>query len=352
VPWLVADDDYLLDLRRRYGPEADYLDGGMGCNGYAVSPWPYDPMLHPTAWVTSQSIDFLRRRDPTKPFLLVASYFHPHPPIVPPPAYLDLYRDVPLPPLPHGDWVGTEHAPNVSQRSHDHDSPKALDAAQADRARRGYYAQITFIDHQINRLMMALFEHGVLENTAVVFVSDHGDMLFDHELVAKMVPYQGSTGVPMIVRPPRNMQIAGGRVVDAPVELRDILPTLCDLAGIDTPEGIDGKSLMPFVRGETPAWRAYLHGEHAAGEWSNHYLTDGKQKYAWYSQTGYEQLFDLQNDPQECHDIAADQPETTAMWRARLVQELEGREEGYVQNGQLVTGRPASPILKEAGLKA
>ena len=97
-PHLVTEDDYLWDLRRKHGVDADYIDSGMGCNGYVVSPWPYDPMLHPTAWVTTQSIDFLRRRDPTKPFFLMASYHRPHPPLDPPPAYLDIYRDLSLPP--------------------------------------------------------------------------------------------------------------------------------------------------------------------------------------------------------------------------------------------------------------
>ena len=175
----------------------------MGCNGYVVSPWPYDLMLHPTAWVTTQSIDFLRRRDPSKPFFLMASYHRPHPPLDPPQAYLDIYRDVPLPPLARGDWVGGEGLPHVSQRTHSIDSPKMLDAAQIDRARRAYYAQCTFIDHQINRLIMALLEHHVFQDTAIVFVADHGDMLFDHDLEAKALPYEGSAAVPLIIRPPQ-----------------------------------------------------------------------------------------------------------------------------------------------------
>ena len=349
APNLVADDDYLPDLRRRHGVDADYIDSGIGCNGYAVTPWPYDPLLHPTAWVTTQSIDFLRRRDTTKSFFLMASYHRPHPPLDPPQAYLDIYRDVSLPPVPRGDWVGGIGLPHISQRGHFNDSPKALDAAQIDRARRAYYAQCTFIDHQFNRLIMALIEHGVYQNTAIVFVSDHGDMLYDHDLEAKSVPYQGSAGVPLLIKPPPSFGMNGRRVVDAPVELRDLLPTLCDLANVPIPGSVDGHSLMPFVRGEQPVWREYLHGEHEAGRWSNQWLTDGRMKYAWYSQTGREQLFDLVADPTECHDLAAEQPDTLALWRGRLIHELDGREEDYVHDGQLVT-RPAQSTLHEAGL--
>jgi arylsulfatase A-like enzyme len=345
-PHLVVEDDYLWDLQRRHGVDADYIDSGIGCNGYAVSPWPYDQMLHPTAWVTTQSIDFLRRRDPSKPFFLMTSYHRPHPPLDPPQAYLDIYRDVRLPRPARGDWDGGEGLPHISHRMHMIDSPKPRDAAQIDRARRAYYAQCTFIDHQINRLIMALIEHHVLADTAIVFVADHGDMLYDHELTAKALPYEGSARVPLIIRPRQGTQpLPGGSTVDAPVELRDILPTLCDLAGIPIPAGLDGHSLMPFVRGEQTAWRDWLHGEHEWGRFSNQWLTDGRAKYAWFSQTGREQLFDLAADPTECHDLAEERPDELAVWRARLVQELAGREEGYVQDGQLVVGRPATAVL-------
>jgi arylsulfatase A-like enzyme len=351
APHLITDDDYLHDLRQRHGPAADYIDSGMGCNGYVVSAWPYDIMLHPTAWVTTQSIDFLRRRDPRKPFFLMTSYHRPHPPLDPPQAYLDIYHDLPLPPRVKGDWDGRKGLPDPHILRASPESPCQLASeAQIDRARRGYYAQCTFIDHQINRLFTALIEHRLWHNTAIVFVSDHGEMLFDHGLVAKGLPYQQSAGVPLIIRPPMTMKLRGGQTFDQPVELRDILPTLCDLAGVPIPAGIDGMSVMPFLRGESPQWRGWVHGEHERFHQSNQWLTDGKMKYVWYSQTGAEQLFDLEHDPEERRDLYQERPEEVALWRSRLVQELAGREEGYVQDGRLVIGRPVSPLLKEAGL--
>jgi len=350
-PTLTTDDDYLHDLRQRHGPAADYIDTGMGCNGYAVSPWTYDLMLHPTAWVTTQSIDFLRRRDPRKPFFLVTSYHRPHPPLDPPQAYLEMYRDLPLPPRPRGDWVGAPGLPDPHHLRSSPESPCMLATeTQIDQARRAYYAQCTFIDHQINRLFTALIEHRLWHNTAIVFVSDHGEMLFDHGLVAKGLPYQASAGVPLIIRPPLTMRLRPGQVLSQPVELRDILPTLCDLAGLPIPAGVDGMSVLPLLRGEQPEWRGWIHGEHERQAYSNHWLTDGVMKYAWYSQSGAEQLFDLSQDPQECRDLSSERPAELALWRSRLVQELEGREEGYVQDGSLVVGRPAVPVLTSAGL--
>lgn len=349
-PTLIADDDYLADLRQKYGPAADYIDSGIGCNSYVVNPWPYDIMLHPTAWVTTQSIDFLRRRDPTKPFLLKVSYHRPHPPLDPPQAYFDIYKDMELPPLPKGDWVGRAGLPSTKNLRPTPDSPHLLSEPGIDRARRGYYAQCTFIDHQINRLIMALIEHRIWRNTAIVFTADHSEMLYDHGLVAKRLPYENSAGIPLIIRPPLNKAIPGGITIDKPVELRDILPTLCDIAGIPIPEEVDGVSVMPLIRGEQPEWRKWLHGEHEMGLLSNHWITDGKLKYSWYSQTGAEQLFDLVSDPQECHDLVEELPAELAKWRCHLIEELRGREEGFVQAGKLVVGRPVRPILKEAGL--
>ena len=344
-------DDYTPWLRERLGPEADYIDTGVGCNGYAARPWVYDEMLHPTSWVTTMGIDFLRRRDPTKPFFLMLSYHRPHPPLDPPEAFMQRYLTKPLPDPIMGDW-----APD-SLPVRGLDSPIPTDAAQRDYARRAYYAQISHIDYSLNRVFQALFENGELDNTAIVFTADHGEMLYDHNHVAKGYPFDSSARLPFILRLPH----AGSphhraRQADAPlrevnqvVELRDLLPTFCGLAGIDAPAHVDGRSILPLARGETGGWREHLHGEHFMNADSNQWLTDGREKYIWYSQSGRELLFDLEEDPTELHDLAAARPERVAFWRERLMSELDGREEGFVQNGALVSGMPQSPTLVDAG---
>ncbi len=338
-------DDYTPWLRERAGnAAADYIDSGIGCNGYAARAWPYDEMLHPSTWVTTQSIDFLRRRDPTKPFFLMSSYHRPHPPLDPPVYYLDHYRHKELSAPVIGDWA----ADQLPVRGLD--SPVPSSPAEIDLARRAYYAQITHIDHQLNRLFMALYEAGVLDNTVILFTADHGDMLYDHNLVAKSLPFDGSARLPFILRlPPRLREATGQKVVTDVVELRDLLPTFCDLAGITIPAQIDGKSVLPLCRGDNSGWRAHLHGEHVAGQESNQWLTDGHEKYIWFTQTGRELLFNLDDDPTELHNLAAAQPARAKQWRSQLIEELQGREEGFVQNNDLVVGRPQSPTLSDPG---
>jgi len=197
----------------------------------------------------------------------------------------------------------------------------------------------------------------VLDNTAIVFTSDHGEMLYDHNHIAKGYPFDSSARLPFILRLPKSADVhqAGRasqqvRQVDQVIELRDLLPTFCDLAGVAVPDHIDGRSILPLVRGETDGWRPYLHGEHFLHADSNQWLTDGREKYVWYSQSGRELLFNLANDPTELHDLSGESAARVAVWRERLIEELAGREEGFVQDGALVAGRPQRPTLTDAGV--
>ena len=133
------------------------------------------------------------------------------------------------------------------------------------------------------------------------------------------------------------------------------MPTLLDCAGLPIPESVEGKSLLPFVRGQSVnGWRQHVHGEHPYAPLSGgaaqsiHYVTDGHEKYVWFSGDGHEQLFDIDQDPQEIHDLAAggSHAKRVEHWRQVLIRELTGREEGYVADGKLVSGRPAHPSLK------
>jgi len=343
-------DDYLPWLREKLGAVyADHNDAGVGCNGYAAHPWPYHEMLHPSSWVATQGIEFLRRRDPSRPFFLNLSFHRPHPPCDPPASFLERFRDAALPPIVKGDWVDFD----LPQGSHD--SPVPSDPAQIDLVRRAYYAQIAHIDYQINRVIMALHERGVLDETAILFAADHGEMLYDHNLVAKGVPFDASARIPFVLRlPPGRARSEGatpGAFVDAPVELRDVFPTFCDIAGVESPEGLDGQSLLPLLGGDAAGWRDFLHGEFAGPpDKANQWLADGREKYVWFTQSGRELLFDLAEDPRELRDLSKARPERTALWRGRLVEELARRPEGFVKDGALVAGRPIVRQLAHAGI--
>lgn len=338
-------DDYLPWLRNQPGQDAhaDYADTGIECNSVVARPWDKPESLHPTTWVVSQAISWLYRRDPTAPFFLYLSFHRPHPPYDPPAWAFEQYLDTPPYEPAVGDWAGQfdEH-----RRDHQHNAHVAqMPPVVLHRARAGYYGHMAHIDGQVNRFTEALAEFELADDTYVCFVSDHGEMLGEHRLFRKGYPYEGSARIPFILSGP---DIAPGVHRDEVVELRDVMPTLLDCAGIRTPPEVEGKSVLPLARGEVvDSWRQVLHGEHVVLSQSLQWLTDGKQKYIWLSGSGGEQLFDLAADPLEMHDLSgnAERQDDLARWRSRLVLELEGRPEGYVAGGQLVAGRPPTTLL-------
>jgi arylsulfatase A-like enzyme len=246
-----------------------------------------------------------------------------------------------------GDWVGAFASLSDPHRPDASVGPVSPEALQ--RARAGYYGHMSHIDHQVNRFLGVLQEHRLHEATWICFTSDHGEMMGDHHFFRKSMPYEGSARIPMVLAGPPTCGIRPGTAATPVVELRDVMPTLLDCAGLPAPESVEGRSFLPFARGETAPWREYLHGEHAL--WnvggSAHWITDGQTKYAWFSQSGMEQLFDLRSDPQELHDLARDPSAAQALARLRghLVKELAGREEGFVDGTKLVAGRPTASVL-------
>jgi arylsulfatase A-like enzyme len=212
---------------------------------------------------------------------------------------------------------------------------------------------MTHIDHQVNRLIEQMPEYGVSENTWICFLSDHGEMMGDHHLFRKSFPYQGAVRIPLIIKGPMGETARKASTLDQVVELRDIMPTLLDCAGLEIPVGVDGMSLLPLLRGEKIPWREYIHGEHPVFDTSSHWLTNGKEKYIWWSGCGTEQLFNLAEDPQELRDLAVNggrpgqqnAEERLDFWREIMVKELETREEGFSDGKKLIPGRPVTACL-------
>jgi arylsulfatase len=344
----VSTDDYLDWLRAQTGdPRADYQDTGAGCNAMTARPWEREERLHPTRWVADQSFRFLQRRDPTRPFFLYMSFHRPHAPFDPPAWLWEKYRTQPAAARPMGSWVS-----RFDRFRRDHEVEAEFGARKESvhhDVRAGYYGSIEFIDLQINRLMETLSDFGLLESTAIAFVSDHGEMLGDHDMYRKSVAYEGSAHIPFLLHLPDALRerLGDPREIDAIVELRDLMPTLLDLAGADVPDGVDGVSLLPALRGEAGT-RDHLHGEHVIGSLGHHsmqWIRSSRWKYIWFSGDGHEQLFDVEADPHELTDLAAapsadpSAAQELARHRDLLVDALAGREEGFVRDGRLVPGR-------------
>ena len=312
-------------------------DHGVDWNSWHARPWHTAEHLHPTFWTMSRAIDFLRTRDQQQPFFLNISFARPHSPYVPPPWYFDLY------------FRGTTPAPFVGTWAAMHDDPLQaanpnawrgrMTAEQIHRARSGYYGEISFIDTQLGRLLNYLKkDETAKDNTWILFTSDHGDMQGDHNLWRKTHAYEGSSRIPFIVTPPNCAPRPGRNAAAETVELRDIMPTVLEAAGLAPPPNIDGRSVLPLLGAPARDWREYIHGEHCtcySHEQEMQFVTDGRRKYIWLPRIGRQQFFDLEQDPGECVDLIAEAPRQAeiAVWRERLAQELDSRDCGWVKNG-------------------
>ena len=343
-----AENDYVEWLQKQRGRTE--IDPGM-VHGATSNGWVGRPHHLPeeemhSFWCVDRTMDFLQKRDPSTPFFLNISFIDPHPPLTPPAFYYERYirRQVPDPVV--GDWVRSFDSPQKGL--HPDAWEIRLPEEEMRCTRAAYYGMINFIDDQIGRLCQ--HARGLLDECLILFVSDHGEMLGDHHLFRKTWPYEASARIPFFARAPKRWGLPPEQVCKSPVGLQDLMPTILDAAGIEVPAICTGKSLLPILRGEADGVRTTLHGEHAgcyAYEHGNHFLVDNRNKYVWYSQTGREHLFDLENDPQEECDLAlaGDAEAQLQPWRAKLVEILRDRPEGCVENGVLVEGRPHRPIM-------
>ncbi len=340
-------NDYHEWLREHTNGRVDEQFHGADSNSWVARPSHLPEELHNNSWVITRGLEFLRRRDPLRPFFLNLSFHRPHPPIDPPQVFYDMYKDRELPPVPVGDWAAVHDLPAAGVNAwHGRISPEQL-----ARARRAYYAQIAHIDNQIGRLRIKM-RHMNLGPTWFIFSADHGEMLGDHHIFRKTYAYEGSAKTPLIICPPEGAPIHS---CDAPVAQIDIMPTILDLAGAPVPKTVEGMSMLPLLA-KTPAeaaWRPYVHGEHSAcydPDNAMQFLTDGKEKYIWFTTTGQEQLFDLREDAAETRDLARDpaNEHRVALWRQRLIEMLAVREmDGLTDGEKLISGKSLPAVRPE-----
>jgi arylsulfatase len=341
--------DFRSDYRSWFFSEAPTLDPdatGIGWNDYTSAPYVLPERLHPTQWMGDCAVRFLSEYRRAEPFFLKVSFARPHSPYDPPEAFWRQYENAPIPPAQIGDWAqryAPRSGPDASIWHGD------LGPEQVRRSRQGYYGSISFLDQQIGRILDMLEQLGILDNTLIVFTSDHGDMTGDHHLWRKSYAYEASAHIPLLLRCPKTLAPAArGQVSTRPVELRDILPTFLEAAGAPGQERLDGQSLLALARDPDAFWRAFIDLEHdicydAENHWNA--LTDGLRKYIYHACEGREQYFNLERDPRECKDLAGDASSQgeLAGWRQRMVDHLAERGEAYVKKGKLMP-RPQSQL--------
>ena len=236
-------DDYEQYLTDN-GLHGEEYTHGMSTNDYSFRSWHLEEKYHPTYWTTKEICRMIQRRDPSKPGFWYVSYVGPHPPVTPIKDFMDLYKDIEIEEPSIGSWL-KEEIPYALQ-AHMHlkygpTGPKAI-----EKARKAFYAQCSYIDSQIRLLIGTLREENLLEDTIILFTSDHGDMLGEHNMWAKPTMFDSSSKIPMIIVPSQQTVNKTGfnRIDSKFVYLRDVLPTLLDMCDIELIDNNDGLSMI------------------------------------------------------------------------------------------------------------
>lgn len=310
------DGEAIYNRRRAYGPGVD-------------------TDAHQTTWAGERAGSFIERHA-GKPWFLSINLFDPHPPFDPPAEYLEKFdlNDMPAPIFAESDMqhqlkfkaIDQQITVPVDPRRGDPDSPLyenpplAADTEGRDTPptlynakyiRACYHAMIALIDDMVGDLVKKLGETGQLDDTIIIFMSDHGEMLGDHGIIYKGCRfYEGMIHVPMIFSWPGHFK--EGLVSNALTELVDIPQTLLEAAGLDANHEMQGRSLVSLLEGRSPSdhHKDYVLCEYADaldvpdGKHTRASMYfDGRYKLSIYHGTGLGELFDHQTDPQEVNDL-------------------------------------------------
>ncbi|HUT32749.1 MAG TPA: sulfatase-like hydrolase/transferase [Planctomycetota bacterium] len=319
---------------------------GIGNNDVRPCPTPLPAELHVDAWVADCTIRRLREHvaaRPGQPFLLWCGFPKPHPPLDPPWEFVQRYdvRDIP-PPV--GDEAMLDDRNPVIARTRRTHGLDSLSPAARRVAKMYYYALITHQDAQVGRVMAALCEAGVADDTLVVFTADHGDLMGDFGGYFKANFLEGSVHVPLLVAGPglpkgaRRGQLVG---------LQDILPTLAALTGCPLDAEVHGLDLTAPLRDPKAPLREVLYSQCLDAPEQLAMLFDGRWKYCYAQEGPTEELYDLAEDPQELVNLAA-RPGAKARlrpWRERLAAEAKRLGDTQLLDGDCLA---TAPLDREA----
>lgn len=278
--------------------------------------------------ITERAVDaILRSQEKGKPFFLAVGFWRPHLPFVAPKKYWDLYDPeaipYPEPPTPPSGVPDIALHPNGEVHGYGEVPKDKIDVELQRHLRHGYYASISFMDAQVGQLLDALKKAKIVKDTIVVFTSDHGFHIGEHELWAKTSNFELDARVPLIVSDPA-IPKTHGMQSDSLAELLDLIPTLTELAGIPTPPGQQGISLVPVIEDPSVPVKEYARTQHQhpfygktkATHMGYSLRTDRWRYTEWHNlETGAideRELYDHDSDPLETKNVAAENEAVTA----------------------------------------
>ncbi|MFC1504432.1 sulfatase [Spirochaetota bacterium] len=322
-------------------------DNGLGNvrNVHGVRPYVYhypqrslvSDEHHGTSFVAKKSCEFITQNK-KRPFFLMCGWIKPHPPWNIPDEWQGLYNDTEIPgPIPtsrefpyytkESDWFG------------DNDSDELK-----ERIRKAYYTSVSMVDKNIGILLDCLEKEGLLDNTCIIFTSDHGEMLQDKGFYQKGLPFESSARIPFMIRYPKRYSKKCKE--DAFIDLMDIFPTILDEAGIDfhykasdKKYSLVGSSL--FSKGLGKRNRKYMFADYSVGIDRWVMIRDKQYKYIYFYDGAIEHMYDLVNDPGELENLVSRKKVPVKAYKALkkkcIEMEKKWGPEGYVKNNKFIS---------------
>jgi len=340
VPAFREQDEYLLYLKENGLGHIQNIHGVRNLLYMVPQQSQIPDEHHGTTWAADRTIDFIETNNGRHPWMLKLGWIAPHPPFDVPEEYADLYKDADLP-EPYVSETDLSSLAEENKQLGDLPTPEYV-----RRMRELYYGAVSHIDYNLGRILDSLEASGQMDNTLIIFTSDHGEMLGDYGTYQKWLPYDSCSKIPLIIHYPK--RIKAGEVTDDFADLNDILPTFLDAAGLEYPgiHQLPGESLLS----EAPAKdRDHQYVEYSEGNRRWISLRDHNYKYNYYFGGAGEELFDMDHDPGECRNLmenplTRDAKEAKESLKKELVKhEFQWGIKGTIQNDDFIKLEPFVP---------
>ncbi|WP_158289687.1 sulfatase family protein [Paenibacillus flagellatus] len=315
-------------LEREYPEVAARVKSGLyrgsGASRHTLYPSVVPVEAHSSTWIAGRAVSYLREAaNDTRPFLLFLGFPDPHFPFVPPAELAERFASKDVPPAREkADPYGVPAAMRRLYRDDALQNVRRFGDGFVRLARQYTDAMLHLVDLSVGRVTGALRELGLEDDTIVLFTSDHGDYLGDYGLIFKSeFGCKALNHVPLLVKVPMRRDDWPGEC-RAAVSNADVLPTLCELAGVPAPDGVQGRSLVPLLEGRAPSSPVTVACYGEAPEDRNFSLWNDRYRYTWYPAAGECELYDHEADLGETADLAGT-PEAAAVRQAMHAELLE-----------------------------